>query len=143
MNTKKNFTEKTAARLAAIQALYQMDIAETALETIIREFTQHRLAADSDASYFETILRGIVEEQMMIDQRIEVRLEKKWRLSRLDSTLRAILRCGVYELLFHKTIAYQVLVSDYTDIAYRFFNAKESGMVNALLDRVAQDINKA
>ncbi|HCD16630.1 MAG TPA: N utilization substance protein B, partial [Rhodobiaceae bacterium] len=93
---------RAAARLLAVQALYQMDIAKTPLENIIREFVAHRLDVsmdgvnmpDADAAYFENILRGVVENQTPIDRRIDECLSENWHLARLDSTLRAILRCG-------------------------------------------------
>jgi N utilization substance protein B len=139
---------RAAARLLAVQALYQMDIAKTPLENIIREFVAHRLDVsmdgvnmpDSDAAYFENILRGVVENQTPIDRRIDECLSENWHLARLDSTLRAILRCGVYELAFGGDAPTGVLVSQYTDIAHAFFDGPEGGMANALLDRVGQAV---
>ncbi len=139
---------RAAARLLAVQALYQMDIAKTPLENIIREFVAHRLDVsmdgvdmpDADAAYFENILRGVVENQMPIDRRIDECLSENWHLARLDSTLRAILRCGVYELAFGGDAPKGVLVSQYTDIAHAFFDGPEGGMANALLDRVGQAV---
>ena len=137
---------RATARLLAVQALYQMDIAKTPLENIIKEFVSHRLDVsmdgvdmpEGDAAYFEKILRGVVENQTPIDRQIDDCLSENWHLARLDSTLRAILRCGVYELTFGGDAPTGVLVSQYTDIAHAFFDGPEGGMANALLDRVGQ-----
>ena len=137
---------RAAARLLAVQALYQMDIAKTPLENIIKEFVSHRLDVSmeglempkGDAAYFEKILRGVVENQTPIDRQIDDCLSETWRLARLDSTLRAILRCGVFELTYGGDAPSGVLVSQYTDIAHAFFDGPEGGMANALLDRVGQ-----
>ncbi len=137
---------RAAARLLAVQALYQMDIAKTPLENIIKEFISHRLDVSmdgvempgGDAAYFEKILRGVVENQTPIDRQIDDCLSENWHLARLDSTLRAILRCGVFELTYGGDAPTGVLVSQYTDIAHAFFDGPEGGMANALLDRVGQ-----
>ena len=137
---------RAAARLLAVQALYQMDIAKTPLENIIKEFVSHRLDVsmdgvdmpEGDAAYFEKILRGVVENQTPIDRQIDDCLSENWHLARLDSTLRAILRCGVFELTYGGDAPTGVLVSQYTDIAHAFFDGPEGGMANALLDRVGQ-----
>ncbi len=149
-NTKlgSNRDARAAARLLAVQALYQMDIARTPLENIIREFVAHRLNVsidgvdmpESDAVYFEKILRGVVENQTPIDRKIDDCLSENWHLARLDSTLRAILRCGVFELAYGGEAPMGVLVSQYTDIAHAFFDGPEGGMANALLDRVGQGV---
>jgi len=139
---------RAAARLLAVQALYQMDIAKTPLENIIREFVAHRLDVsmdgvdmpEGDAVYFEKILRGVVENQTPIDRKIDDCLSENWHLARLDSTLRAILRCGVFELAYGGDAPMGVLVSQYTDIAHAFFDGPEGGIANALLDRVGQGV---
>ena len=143
-----NRDARAAARLLAVQALYQMDIAKTPLENIIREFVAHRLDVsmdgvdmpEGDAVYFEKILRGVVENQTPIDRKIDDCLSENWHLARLDSTLRAILRCGVFELAYGGDAPLGVLVSQYTDIAHAFFDGPEGGMANALLDRVGQGV---
>ena len=143
------YDARSAARLLAVQALYQMDIARTPLETIIREFGEHRLNGKlddidlppADNAHFEFVLRGVVDHQTLIDRALDARLEKNWNLPRLDSTLRAILRCGVQELLNGSDIPHKVIISQYADIAHAFFDGAEGGMANALLDRVSQAIN--
>jgi N utilization substance protein B len=139
---------RSSARLLAVQALYQMDIARTPLEVIIREFNEHRMEVTlddialppADIEHFEMLLRGVVEEQTAIDRLIDGKLAENWSLSRLDSTLRAILRCGVHELLSAPHIPPKVVVSQYADIAHAFFEGAEGGVANALLDNVAKGI---
>ncbi len=145
------YDARSSARLLAVQALYQMDIAQTPLEVIIREFSEHRFDTKlddielplPDLAYFEFLLRGVMDNQMAIDRRIDKNLAKNWRLSRLDSTLRAILRCGVQELINAEKVPRSVVVSQYADIAHAFFDGPEGGMVNALLDHVSQSVTKA
>lgn len=139
---------RSSARLLSVQALYQMDIARTPLEVIIREFSEHRMEVKlddielppADSTHFEMLLRGVVENQTDIDLLIDGKLAENWRLARLDSTLRAILRCGVQELLNAPHIPPKVVVSQYADIAHAFFEEKEGGMANALLDNVAKSL---
>ena len=139
---------RSSARMLAVQALYQMDIARTPLEDIIREFSEHRLEAKqddidlpaADAAHFEFILRGVMDHQTLIDRAIDKSLMENWTLARLDSTLRAILRCGVQELLNAQDVPPKVAISQYADIAHSFFDGSEGGMANALLDKVSRQI---
>lgn len=137
------------ARLRAVQALYQMDIAADSLGDIIAQFRSHHLGAQadahlpaSDADYFETLLRGVVAYQSKIDPAIASALRDNWRLARLDSTLRAILRCGCYEILY-ADISPRMVCDEYTTIAHSFFDGEEGGMTNALLQRLAEDKHDA
>jgi N utilization substance protein B len=142
------YDARSSARLLAVQALYQMDIARTPLEVIIREFGEHRLEAKlddmelpaADGTHFELVLRGVVDNQTHIDRIIDGKLAENWRLARLDSTLRAILRCGVLELTEAPQVPPKVVVSQYSDIAHAFFDGAEGGMANALLDNVARGL---
>jgi len=127
-----------------------MDIARTPLEVILREFNEHRMEAKlddielpaADSAHFEFVLRGVVDNQTQIDRMIDANLAENWSLPRLDSTLRAILRCGVQELLNAPQVPPKVVVSQYADIAHAFFEAAEGGMANALLDNVARALNE-
>jgi len=144
------YDARSSARLLAVQALYQMDIARTPLEVILREFNEHRMEAKlddielpaADSAHFEFVLRGVVDNQTQIDRMIDANLAENWSLPRLDSTLRAILRCGVQELLNAPQVPPKVVVSQYADIAHAFFEAAEGGMANALLDNVARALNE-
>lgn len=143
------YDARSSARLLAVQALYQMDIARTPLEVIIREFGEHRLEAKlddielpaADGDHFEMVLRGVVDNQTHIDRIIDGKLAENWRLARLDSTLRAILRCGVLELTEAPQVPPKVVVSQYSDIAHAFFDGAEGGVANALLDNVARALS--
>ena len=148
--SEDTYDARATSRLLAVQALYQMDIARTPLDVVIREFGDHRVEnpldgtpmPEADMSYFEFILRSVVDYQTKIDRAIDGYLAQNWRLSRLDSTLRAILRCGVCELIGEPKAPNGVVVSQYTDIAHAFFDSAEGGMVNALLDRVSGAVAK-
>lgn len=140
-----------AARLCAVQALYQMDVAATPLDEVVEEFIEHRLGqqiegediVDADAAHFEDIVRGVVREQRELDQQVNGALAKGWSLSRLDSTLRAILRCGTYEIRRCKDVPLKVIINEYVDVAHAFFEGDESGVVNAVLDRLGREIRGA
>jgi transcription antitermination protein NusB len=140
--------KRGAARLAAVQALYQMDVAGSGLLEITAEYESFRLGKEvdgdlyreADAQWFRAILSGVVENQKAVDPIIRQALTEDWPLSRLDSTLRAILRAGVYELMKRKDVPVAVVVSEYVDIAKAFFEDDEPKMVNAVLDRVAMKL---
>jgi N utilization substance protein B len=134
--------------LAAVQALYQMDIVGTGLLEIAAEYEAYRLGKEvdgeiyreADAQWFRAILSGVVEHQKEIDPVIRQSLMDDWPLSRLDSTLRAILRAGVYELMMRPDVPVAVIVSEYVDIAKAFYEEDEPKLVNAVLDRVARRV---
>ncbi|MGN6464683.1 MAG: transcription antitermination factor NusB [Rhizobiaceae bacterium] len=140
--------KRGTARLAAVQALYQMDIVGTGLLEIAAEYEAYRLGKEvdgdvyreADAQWFRAILSGVVEHQKEIDPVIRQSLLDDWPLSRLDSTLRAILRAGVYELSRRPDVPVAVIVSEYVDIAKAFYEEDEPKLVNAVLDRVARNV---
>ncbi|MFC6489923.1 transcription antitermination factor NusB [Nitratireductor sp. GCM10026969] len=137
--------KRGAARLAAVQALYQMDVGGTGLMETTAEYEAFRLGKEidgalyreADPQWFRAILSGVVENQKAIDPIIHHALTEDWPLSRLDSTLRAILRAGVYELTGRKDVPVAVIISEYVDIAKAFYGEEEPKLVNAVLDRVA------
>jgi N utilization substance protein B len=143
-------TARTAARLGAVQALYQMETAGTGVETVIREFNAHRLGGDiegvsihdADAEFFADIARGVIEMQRKIDPVIERRLAANWKLQRIDATARAILRAGVYELSRRADIPYRVVIDEYVELANAFFDGDEPRFINAVLDAVAREARK-
>lgn len=145
-NEIKPANQRGSARLGAVQALYQMEVGGTALEKILGEFAQLRLGQeiegdtyrDADVDYFNLIVRGVVENQAKVDPVIEHALVDRWPLTRLDTTLRAILRCGCFELIKRNDVPAKVVVSEYVDIAKAFYEGEEPKMVNAVLDNIAK-----
>lgn len=139
---------RSVARLAAVQALYQMEVSNAGVEAVIREFTEHRFDRDvegmtlaaADEAFFAEIVRGVVAHQRQVDAAIVKRLAENWRLERLDATVRAILRAGVYELEHRADIPTEVVIDEYVELAKSFFDGPEPGFVNGALDGVAQDV---
>ena len=140
--------KRGVARLAAVQALYQMDVAGSGILEITAEYEQFRLGKEvdgeqyreADAQWFRAILAGVVENQKIVDPIIRQSLTEDWPLSRLDSTLRAILSAGTYELSHRQDVPVPVIVSEYVDIAKAFYEDDEPKLVNAVLDRVAKRV---
>ncbi|MDX2264522.1 MAG: transcription antitermination factor NusB [Hyphomicrobiales bacterium] len=138
---------RSTARLAAVQALYQMDMVGAGVNTVIGEFAAHRFGQDvdghhytvADYDFFEDLLKGVVREQKAIDNIIGQHLAQGWRLGRLDSILRAVLRAGAYELLYRPDVPVKVAISEYLDVANAFFDGgDEPGVVNGVLDAIAR-----
>ncbi len=144
----KTANQRGAARLAAVQALYQMDIGGAGVLEIVAEYEAHRLGQEidgdtylkADASWFRSIVSGVVREQVRLDPLIGAALQDDWALSRLDSTVRAILRAGTFELLDRKDVPVAVIVTEYVEIAQAFFADDEPKLVNAVLDRIAKQV---
>ncbi|MBV9997375.1 MAG: transcription antitermination factor NusB [Caulobacteraceae bacterium] len=142
---------RSVARLAAVQALYQMETAGAGVEAVIREFGEHRFDRDldglrlaqADEAFFGELVRGVVADQAPIDKAVSRRLAKDWRLERIDATARAILRAGAYELMRRADVPAEVAINEYVEIAKSFFDGPEAGFVNAALDGVARDARGA
>ncbi len=147
---------RSAARLAAVQALYQMDMAKTDLNDIIEEFTAFRLQgrdaddegqavelASADQTYFAELVRGAVRRQRDIDPLVDQQLATGWRLVRVDSTLRAIFRAAVYELMDRVDVPARVVINEYINVAHAFFSDDQPKVVNGLLDQVARELRAA
>jgi N utilization substance protein B len=138
---------RRAARLAAVQALYQMDMTGQGVGAAVREYLDHRLGddgetgplRDADAAFFGALTRGVVDEQAAIDEAITSRLAEGWKLSRIDSIVRAVLRAGTFELLRRPDVPVAVVIDEYVGLVTAFFDGPESGFVNGLLDRVAKE----
>jgi transcription antitermination protein NusB len=138
---------RSVARLAAVQALYQLEAnPEAEPEMVVREFARHRFGCEidgdqlgeADPAWFADIVRGAAADQERLDAEISAALTPDWPLARLDSVLRAILRAGTYELACRPDVPPRVSISEYTAIAYAFFTGKEPGLANGVLDRIAR-----
>jgi transcription antitermination protein NusB len=140
---------RRSARLAAVQALYQMEISGSGVTATVREYRDHRLGPESEAGlldtadevFFAEIVQGVVEEQALIDATIKTRLAKGWRLDRIDSIVRASVRAATYELLRRGDVPIAVVIDEYVGIVNAFFEGPEGGFTNALLDRLARETN--
>ncbi len=140
-----------AARLAAVQALYQMDIAGTPLHEIMAEFESHWLGREiegeqylpAEAAFFRDIVGGVVAEQRRLDPLVDQALAASWPLKRIEAILRSVLRAGAYELDKRRDIPARVVVSEYVDVANAFVEPDETGMVNAVLDQIARQLRGA
>jgi len=138
--------DRSAARLAGVQALYQMELTGRGAAAVIDEFIRFRfgaegdggVASEADEAFFADLVDGAVAGQAQIDRLIADNLAANWRLSRIDSSLRAILRAGVYELIARPDVPVRVAIDEYVDLAHAFFSADEPGFVNAVLDAVAR-----
>jgi N utilization substance protein B len=137
---------RSAARLAAVQALYQQDMEGTPVPQLLKEFHDHRLGAtigddvyrDAEQSFFDDIVSGANDRSDDIDALIGGRLAEGWTLERLDRPMRAILRAGAYELLARADVPVATVISEYVDVAKGFYDKRESGFVNGLLDAIAK-----
>jgi N utilization substance protein B len=143
--------KRGAARLAAVQALYQMDLAGTGLNEILTEFESHWLGGEvegaqyrpAEAAYFRDIVGGVVREQTRLDPQIDAALARGWPLRRIEAILRAVLRAGAYELACRSDVPARVVMSEYVDVAAAFVDEEETGMVNAVLDQLAHQLRAA
>ncbi|MEI7805143.1 MAG: transcription antitermination factor NusB [Hyphomicrobiales bacterium] len=140
-----------AARLAAVQALYQMDLAGTGVNEIMAEFERHWMGQEvegekylpAEAAFFRDVVSGVVREQLRLDPLIDEALAKSWPLKRIEAILRAALRAGAYELENRRDVPARVVVSEYADVAAAFVERDETGMVNAVLDQLARQLRAA
>ena len=143
--------QRGAARLAAVQALYQMDLGGATLPDVIDEFETHRLGKeldgeqyrDADAAFFREIVAGVVADQRELDPAIDAALTVDWPLARVDATLRAILRSGAFELAHRHDVPARVVITEYVDVAKAFFEDEVPAMVNAVLDALARQLRPA
>jgi len=144
--TEARSLSRSAARLAAVQALYQHDMEGTPIPRLLKEFHDHRLGAtiedaqyhDAERDFFDDIVIGADARREEIDALISGRLAEGWTLERLDRPMRAILRAGAYELVARPDVPIASVISEYVDVAHAFFDKRESGFVNGLLDAIAK-----
>ena len=147
MSRNSNRTKaRAAARLSAVQALYQLEMEGTAIPVLLHEFHQHRLGAviedveyaDAEVDFFDDLVKGAQARAGEIDLLIEAKLASGWTLARLDKPMKAILRAGTYELLARKDVPTGAVISEYVDVAHAFYERREAGFVNGLLDAIAK-----
>lgn len=144
----RSLTPRGTARLAAVQAMYQMDVAQTDAVAVIRQFVRYHFGHDIEGAYydradepfFEDLVMGVVREQLAIDPLISRHLAEGWRLSRIDSILRAILRAAAYELKDRRDVPFKVIINEYLDVAHAFFGGDEPRVVNGVLDSIAREV---
>ncbi|WP_427965676.1 transcription antitermination factor NusB [Altererythrobacter sp.] len=139
---------RSAARLAAVQALYQQQMEGTALARLLNEFHQHRLGmevdeeqyAEAEVDFFDDVVSGVDARREEIDERLIGKLAQGWTLARLDKTMLQILRCGAYELLARADVPAAAAINEYVDVAKAFFDDREAKFVNGILDAIAKDV---
>lgn len=139
---------RSAARLAAVQALYQQEMEGTPLPRLLKEFHDHRLGAtiedaqyvDAERDFFDDIVSGVEARRADIDEAISAKLASGWTLERVDRPMRAILRAGAYELIARPDVPVGSVISEYVDVAHAFYDKRESGFVNGLLDALAREV---
>lgn len=139
---------RSAARLAAVQALYQQEMEETPVAQLLHEFHHHRLGAtidgvdyaEAEVDFFDDVVTGVAARRDDLDQAIAAKLAEGWTLARLDKPMKAILRAGAYELAARADVPTGSVISEYVDVAKAFYDAREAGFVNGLLDAVAREV---
>ena len=139
---------RSAARLAAVQALYQHEMEQTRLAILLDEFHRHRLGAEieeveyaaAEVAFFDDVVKGTIARRDEIDDLLAQKLAQGWKIERLDRTMLQILRAGAYELLARQDVAVGTAISEYLDVAHAFFNEKEAKFVNGVLDAVAKAV---
>ena len=142
---------RSAARLAAVQALYQQEMERTPLARLLDEFHRHRLGAtiedveyaEAEVAFFDDLVRGVDARREEIDALVSARLSQGWTLARLDRPMRQIVRAGTYELIARPDVPTASVISEYVDVADAFYGKRETGFVNGLLDAVAKDARTA
>ena len=152
MNQPAKSQARSAARLAAVQALYQQHMEGTAMARLLDEFHQHRLGrtiddedfdeaeyADAEVTFFDDVVRGVAARRDEIDEVLTGKLASGWSIARLDKTMLQILRAGIYELLARHDIPAAVVINEYVEVAKAFFDDGQAKFVNGILDAVAKD----
>jgi N utilization substance protein B len=139
--------KRSASRLGAVQALYQMDIGGTPMTDVFAEFESHWLGREvegdsykpAELAFFRDVVEGVVRDQIALDKGIDAALATGWPLKRIEAILRAVLRAGAYELANRKDVPARVVITEYVDVANAFVDKDEAGMANGVLDTLARD----
>jgi transcription antitermination protein NusB len=138
---------RSAARLGAVQALFQLDLSGSDVGEVLAQFSSRAIGDDfddgqcgeADYSFLKQVVDGVVREQAAIDPALNARLEAAWKLTRLDTTVRAILRAAVYEIMFMDHVPARVTIAEYVNVAHAFFSGEEPAFINGVLDRFARE----
>jgi transcription antitermination protein NusB len=144
----KRSKSRSAARLAAVQALYQLDMEKSGIAKLLAEFHAHRLGmaidgdqyADAEVDFFDDIVSGVNARRDEIDTMIESKLGEQWKIARLDKTMLQILRSGTYELIARPDVPTATVIGEYIDVAHAFFDEKDAKFANGLLDAVGREV---
>jgi N utilization substance protein B len=139
---------RSAARLAAVQALYQMEVAGKGINEILAEFESHWIGGEiegeqyeeADLGLFRDIVKGVLADQLAIDRETDATLQQGWPLRRVEAVMRAVLRAAAYELRGRGDVPARVVITEYVDVAAAFLGGDEVGMINAVLDKLARKI---
>jgi N utilization substance protein B len=150
MSTTARSKSRSSARLAAVQALYQQEMESTPLARLLHEFHHHRLGAtidgveyaDAEVDFFDDLVAGVDARREELDGLITAKLAKGWSLGRLDKPMRQILRAGAYELVARADVPAGSVISEYVDVAKAFYDQRETGFVNGLLDAIAKQVRR-
>lgn len=145
---KSRSKARAAARLAAVQALYQQEMEGTPIAALLHEFHQHRLGAtiedeeyaDADVAFFDDIVGGVAARRDEIDGVIAAKLSSDWSMERLDKPMRQILRAGAFELMARPDVPVGAVINEYLDVAHAFYDRRDTGFVNGLLDAIAKEV---
>lgn len=143
---ERKANRRGAARLAAVQALYQMDVGGTGINEVLAEFESFWIGSEvegeqylpAEGAFFRDVVSGVLRDQKQLDPLIDDVLSRGWPLARVEAILRAVMRAGAYELQHRKDIPGRVIVSEYVDVAHAFVERDETGMVNAVLDQIGR-----
>jgi N utilization substance protein B len=146
--TRDRARSRSAARLAAVQALYQQEMEKVPIPTLLHEFHHHRLGAtiegveyaDAEVDFFDDVVKGVHARSAELDALIASKLAKDWSLARLDKPMRQILRAGAYELVARIDVPTGSVISEYLDVAKAFYDKREASFVNGLLDAIAKEV---
>lgn len=144
----ENMARSSAARLSAVQALYQIEMTDSSMDIVLEEFLRHRLSeavedvetVKPQSELFSQLVRGTWRRRVEIDEMIAAVLTQSWTLDRLETILRCALELGVYELIARREVPARVVINEYVDLANAFYAGAEPGMVNGILDRLARTI---
>ena len=139
-------TQRSAARLAAVQALYQMEVGGAVLPEVLAEFESHWIGREvegvqynpAEVAFFRDVVAGVLKDQLAIDRTLDEALSQGWPLKRVEALMRAILRAGYYEIRSRPDVPARAAIKEYVDVAGAFYGAEESGMINAVLDALAR-----